>query len=83
MQGRAVTMPLSRFNRPFVNIADRNPSLRIPTAADVSDAVRALAGIAVRTPLITNETLDKAVGARVFLKPENLQYTGSFKFRGA
>lgn len=83
MQGRAVTMPLSRFNRPFVNIADRNPSLRIPTAADVSDAARVLAGIAVRTPLLSNETLDKAVGARVFLKPENLQYTGSFKFRGA
>jgi threonine dehydratase len=64
-----------------VNIASRPQTL--PTAADVADAAKRLANVAVRTPLIWNETLDKKLGARVFLKPEVLQRTGSFKFRGA
>ena len=37
----------------------------------------------MRTPLINSPVLDAAVGARVFLKAETLQRTGSFKFRGA
>lgn len=56
---------------------------RIPTAADVADAARLLAGIAVRTPLLPSAVLDALTGGRVFLKPEPLQRTGSFKFRGA
>ena len=36
-----------------------------------------------RTPLINAPVLDDAIGARVFLKAETLQRTGSFKFRGA
>jgi len=51
-----------------------------------SDAIAAaarLAGIAVRTPLLRADALDAVTGARVWLKPENLQRTGSFKFRGA
>jgi threonine dehydratase len=55
----------------------------LPTAADIEDAARVLKGVAVRTPLLTNETLDAKLGARVFLKPEVLQRTNSFKFRGA
>jgi threonine dehydratase len=54
-----------------------------PTAADVDAAAARLAGIAVRTPLISSPVLDAAIGARVFLKAETLQRTGSFKFRGA
>ena len=37
----------------------------------------------MRTPLISSPRLDELVGGRVFLKPEPLQRTGSFKFRGA
>lgn len=37
----------------------------------------------VRTPLLRNDALDAATGARLWLKPECLQRTGSFKFRGA
>lgn len=55
----------------------------LPTAADVADAARAIAGVARRTPLLTSPELDAVTGARVFLKPEMLQHTGSFKFRGA
>src|SRR5881628_215531 len=54
-----------------------------PTAADVDTAARRLAGVALRTPLITSPVLDALTGARVFLKAETLQRTGSFKFRGA
>jgi threonine dehydratase len=55
----------------------------LPTAADVDAAALRLAGVALRTPLISSPVLDVAVGARVFLKAETLQRTGSFKFRGA
>src|SRR5690606_15787782 len=42
-----------------------------------------LAGVALRTPLVASPVLDALTGARVFLKAETLQRTGSFKFRGA
>src|SRR4026207_781811 len=54
----------------------------LPTAADIEAAAKRLAGVAVRTPLINAPVLDEAIGARVFLKAETLQRTGSFKFRG-
>jgi len=51
------------------------------------EAIRAAAerirGRAVRTPLLESRALGALTGARVFLKPEVLQRTGSFKFRGA
>lgn len=55
----------------------------LPTAADVADAARAIAGVARRTLLLSSPELDAIAGARIFLKPEMLQQTGSFKFRGA
>ena len=54
-----------------------------PTAADIEAAAKRLYGAAVRTPLINAPVLDDRLGARVFLKAETLQRTGSFKFRGA
>lgn len=50
---------------------------------DVLDAARQLDGVAHLTPVVTSATLDKACGARVFLKAENFQRIGAFKFRGA
>ncbi|CAA0098739.1 L-threo-3-hydroxyaspartate ammonia-lyase [Starkeya nomas] len=55
----------------------------LPTIDDVASAAERLSGVAVRTPLISSPRLDEMVGGRVFLKPEPLQRTGSFKFRGA
>jgi threonine dehydratase len=52
-------------------------------SADVDAAAVVLAGVAVRTPLLSPPVLSERVGAKVFLKPEVLQRTGSFKFRGA
>jgi threonine dehydratase len=49
----------------------------------VDAAAKKLAGIAIRTPLLNFPVLDARLNARVFLKAETLQRTGSFKFRGA
>ena len=51
--------------------------------ADIEAAAARLAGVARRTPLLSSEALDEAVGGRLLIKPEPLQRTGSFKFRGA
>ena len=61
----------------------QSPDTNLPTSDDVDAAVRRLAGIALHTPLVTSPALDALTGARVFLKAETLQRTGSFKFRGA
>src|SRR5258706_15218217 len=59
----------------------QHPSL--VTSMDIDAAARVLAPFAVRTPLISSPVLNERVGTKVFLKPEMLQRTGSFKFRGA
>jgi threonine dehydratase len=51
--------------------------------ADIDHAASVVAPFAVRTPLLLFPVLDGRAGTRVFLKPEMLQRTGSFKFRGA
>src|SRR5881394_3509485 len=53
------------------------------TAADIDAAAKVVAPFAVRTPLLSLPVLNERVGTKVFLKPEMLQRTGSFKFRGA
>jgi threo-3-hydroxy-L-aspartate ammonia-lyase len=50
---------------------------------DIHRAAARIEGVAHRTPTLTSRSLDQAVGARVYLKAEPLQRTGSFKFRGA
>ncbi|TDW18817.1 pyridoxal-phosphate dependent enzyme [Kribbella kalugense] len=51
--------------------------------SDVQAAADRLAGVAHRTPVLTSRTLNERVGAEVFLKAENFQRIGAFKFRGA
>ncbi len=57
--------------------------MSLVTFADVQSAAAQIAPVAHRTPVITSHTLDERVGANVFLKCENLQRMGAFKFRGA
>ena len=64
-------------------MATTEPNPVLPTAADVDAAALRLAGVALRTPLVSSPVLDALTGGRVFLKCETLQRTGSFKFRGA
>lgn len=51
--------------------------------ADVRAAADRLRGIAHRTSIATSRLLDARSDAKIFAKCENLQRTGSFKFRGA
>jgi threonine dehydratase len=55
----------------------------VVTYDDVKAAAERLRGVAHRTPVATSRTLDERLSARLFLKCENLQRAGAFKFRGA
>jgi threonine dehydratase len=59
------------------------PVVAIPDFAMIEAAALRLAGHARLTPLLNAPLLDRIAGRRVFVKAECLQWTGSFKFRGA
>ncbi len=58
-------------------------ALELPGFADILAAAERLRGKAVKTPLLESALLNERTGGRVLIKPEVLQRTGSFKFRGA
>lgn len=68
MSGESMTMPVSST---------------VPQLADVRAAADRIQGHAFRTPVLTSRTLDRLSGAQVFVKCENFQRVGAFKFRGA
>lgn len=53
------------------------------TLADVETAARKIGSSIVATPFLHSQTLSELTGAEIWLKFENLQFTGSFKERGA
>lgn len=53
------------------------------TLHEIRAAAQRIKPYAHRTPVLTNESLNQQVGAQVYLKCENLQKVGAFKFRGA
>ncbi len=58
-------------------------TLAPPTLADIRAAAARIAPYARRTPVMTCRAIDERAGCTVFLKCENLQRVGAFKFRGA
>ena len=56
---------------------------RLVTLDGVRDAAAQIKGVVHRTPVLRSRTVDRLVGAEVFLKCENFQRVGAFKFRGA
>ncbi len=64
-------MALCRHNRPMLQLAD------------IQAAAARLQGQVLDTPCVESRTLSQIAGCQVFLKFENLQYTASFKERGA
>ncbi len=54
-----------------------------PTFEDILAAAERIRPYIHRTPVLTSASLNDKVGARVYLKCENLQKVGAFKFRGA
>jgi threonine dehydratase len=63
--------------------AASDPRSALPALDDIRAAAARLEGRAVRTPLIESPVVNARLGGRLLLKPECLQRTGSFKFRGA
>src|SRR3989442_5078550 len=53
------------------------------TIEDIRAAAKRIAGAVEHTPFVHSRTLSKLTGAEIFLKFENLQFTASFKERGA
>ena len=53
------------------------------TIHDIQEAAKRIKPYIHRTPVLTNESLNKRVGTQVFMKCENFQKVGAFKFRGA
>jgi len=58
-------------------------SLNPPTIADIREAAGRIDGAVVRTPMLVSRTLSEFIGAEVWLKFENLQFTAAYKERGA
>ncbi|MCA9960469.1 MAG: pyridoxal-phosphate dependent enzyme, partial [Anaerolineales bacterium] len=56
---------------------------QILTPSVIADAAKRLTGVVNRTPVLTSRTLNTMTGCEVFLKCENFQRVGAFKFRGA
>lgn len=54
-----------------------------PTLNDIRQAAERIRPYARRTPVLTNASLNEKLGAQIFLKCENFQKVGAFKFRGA
>ncbi|MFI5228127.1 MAG: threonine/serine dehydratase [Gemmatimonadales bacterium] len=57
--------------------------IQLVTLGDLEEAARAVAPVAVRTPLLPADAISAQVGGPVWVKPEMLQRGGAFKFRGA
>jgi threonine dehydratase len=54
-----------------------------PTIEDIRAAAERIKGSVIRTPMLVSQTLSEIVGAEVWLKFENLQFTAAYKERGA
>src|SRR5881275_2567163 len=57
--------------------------LQPPTIDDIRTAAERIHGAVIRTPMLVSRTLSEIIGAEVWLKFENLQFTASYKERGA
>jgi threonine dehydratase len=54
-----------------------------PTIDDIRAATKRIEGAVIRTPMLVSRTLSEFIGAEVWLKFENLQFTAAYKERGA
>jgi len=57
--------------------------LQPPTIDDIRAAAARIEGAVIRTPMLVSRTLSEVIGAEVWLKFENLQFTAAYKERGA
>src|SRR6266699_1221851 len=58
-------------------------NLQPPTIDDIRAAADRINGAVIRTPMLVSRTLSEVIGAEVWVKFENLQFTAAYKERGA
>ena len=58
-------------------------TLQPPTIDDIRTAAERIKGAVIRTPMLMSRTLSDLIGAEIWLKFENLQFTAAYKERGA
>lgn len=58
-------------------------TLQPPTIDDIRKAAERIKGAVIRTPMLKSRTLSEIIGAEIWLKFENLQFTAAYKERGA
>ena len=58
-------------------------TIQPPTIDDIRAAAERIKGAVIRTPMLVSRTLSEIIGAEVWLKFENLQFTSAYKERGA
>lgn len=75
------SVPLNPGENP-VDVRDTMPRSKV-SSQDVYLARKRIASISKRTPLLSSPEMEPGLGARVYLKLETVQETGSFKIRGA
>ena len=74
---------MQRIGHSMATARDETEAPLAIALADVEAAARAIRGQVVETPTLESRTLGAMLGARVFLKFENLQFTAAYKERGA
>src|SRR5215472_11144896 len=84
LPGRPITLRARLWPLPVAQQRpQRRPTGHSPTTEDIQRAARRIAGHVEVTPFLHSRTLSQIVQAEVWLKFENLQFTASFKERGA
>jgi len=58
-------------------------SMQPPTIGDIRAAAERVKGAVIRTPMLVSRTLSEIIGAEIWLKFENVQFTAAYKERGA
>jgi threonine dehydratase len=61
----------------------KTTSMQPPTVDDIRAAAERIKGAVIRTPMLVSRTLSDIIGAEIWLKFENLQFTSAYKERGA
>ncbi len=64
-------------------LMNKTSAEQIPTIADILTAQQRIESMIRTTPVLSDPTINNILGCELWLKCENLQYTGAFKFRGA
>ena len=74
---------VKKTSKAISKTTSKKPKAKLPVSyEDVCKAAKRLEGVANKTPVMTSRTLNAKTGAKIYLKCENYQKVGAFKFRG-